>query len=110
MSIQTGYDEASFSSDVILKWGAICEHLAEDKGLLHPQMSWLAHICETYPQHREPIFDFLEHLLRNTATISEIENAIAISFLDWKQLQSYDLQRSSFSNVFRVVLSQHERG
>ena len=96
------YDEERFSYDVILNWADCCEYLFGDANLLHPQMTWLAYICETFPERRIEVLEFLNDLMCKPGVISEIRNAIAISFLDLEQLQAYDLDRSKFVHVFTI--------
>jgi len=82
------YTEQSFSADVIARFGHLSEYLAEDADLLHVQMSWLADICQRMPDHALSVLLFLEHTLRRNDAISEIENAVAISFLQWPDLEA----------------------
>jgi hypothetical protein len=56
----------------------------KNEGLLHPQMEHLGRLCEAHPEVAPEIFQFLEELLTGKVAISEIENAVAISFLDWQ--------------------------
>ena len=88
-----GYDEAAFSKDVISKWGDICGALIEDQRLLHPQMAHLARLCEARPEAASEIFLFLEDLLVRANVTSEIENAVAISLLDWEKVQRLGYSR-----------------
>src|SRR5262249_1582637 len=84
---QLGYDEVAFSRDVIARWGHMCNALMEDDGLLHAQMGHLGGLCEDQPEVAPEVFELLEGLLVRKDTISEIENAVAISFLDWERVQ-----------------------
>jgi hypothetical protein len=53
-------------------------------------MGHLARLCEDHPEVALDVFEFLEGLLVRKDTISEIENAVAISFLDWERVQRLD--------------------
>ena len=104
-----GYDEASFSDDVIARWGMLSEELIEDAGLLHPQMATLGHLFVEFPNARTDILAFLSEVLSKRNSISEIENAVAISFIEWPELRALSDQQNVPSNVIDVVRTRWER-
>jgi hypothetical protein len=81
------YTEAEFSRDVISRWGHIDDCLIDDARSLHMQMAHLGRVCKYNPEIAPEIFEFLEGLLGRNDAISEIENAVAISFLDWPEVE-----------------------
>jgi len=87
------YDEEAFSEEVISRWGEMIPCLKEDPNLLHVQMGYLAHgVRESFSSGDlklgRDILAFLESLLSRHDTIGEIENAIAISFLELTEFES----------------------
>jgi len=106
---QFGYDEVAFSRDVIARWGHICGALIDDDGLLHPQMGHLGRLCEDHPEVAFDVFQFLEGLLVRKDTISEIENAVAISFLDWERAQRLGISAQLPANIADTIKQQWER-
>jgi hypothetical protein len=98
----SGYDEVAFSRDVIARWADVCHALIDDKGLLHPQMWHLGRMCEAHPEVAPEVFQFLEELLVRKDTICEIRNAVAISFLDWE-----DVQRLGFSERLPTNIAEN---
>ena len=109
MNVVPSYDENDFSKDVISRWGSLSEDLADDENLLHPQMAALGRLCLGTPQVCEDILGFLESILARKDAISEIENAIAISFLQWPELKSANADAAVAPTVINVVRSQYER-
>jgi hypothetical protein len=91
MLVPSGYNAAEFSRDVISRWGHMDDSLVDDEELLHPQMGHLGRLCKHHPTIAPEVFDFLEGLLRRADVISEIENAVAISFLGWLEVQELGL-------------------
>jgi len=82
------YDSIEFSKDVIARWGHLSEDLLNDENLLHVQMGHLGRLCISEPSEAESILQFLEDAMARPDAISEIENAVAISFLDWAELSA----------------------
>src|SRR5688572_8968756 len=101
------YDASTFSEEVIRRWGTAVPGLSDDAGLLHCQMSELASAVRTSPAVRDEILGFLEQLLQRPDTVSEIENAIAISFLDLSEARQLDLDLPHC--IERVLTEQQER-
>ena len=109
MNVVPSYDENAFSKDVISRWGSLSEDLADDENLLHPQMAALARLCLHTPQICDDILRFLESILGRKDAISEIENAVAISFLQWPELKSVTSDDAIAPTVASVVRTQWER-
>ena len=106
------YDAAAFSEEVIRRWGASFPGLEHDAGLLHCQMFGLAvAIRESFSNDRadlrDAILGFIEHLLERNDADPEIENAVAISFLELAEAQSLGL--SLPPRVKLVLVDQQAR-
>ncbi len=108
------YDEKAFSRDVITKWGGDNDCLVDDENLLHVQMAHLGRtIAESFEKGdgkvgRE-IFEFLDSLLTRKDVISEIENAIAISFLDYSEFEELGILDQVPSSILQIAREQQER-
>ncbi len=109
MNLAPGYNENSFSEDVIFRWGSQLDDLSDDANLLHPQMAALGRLCLSSPEVCGDILSFLEELLDRNDVISEIENAVAISFLQWPEMESTSVNASVAPRVANVVRTQWER-
>jgi hypothetical protein len=105
----TGYDEAAFSRDVIARWGHIDDALIDDERLLHVQMAHLGRVSRTSAKAASEIFEFLEGLLARKDAISEIENAVAISFLDWSEIEELGLASQLPPKLRQTIQNQWER-
>jgi len=108
------YDEKAFSKDVIARWGDINDYLIDDENLLHLQMAHLGRtIAESFEKSDgkvgEEIFQFLESVLARKDAISEIENAIAISFLDYSELEALGIVNQAPSTILQIAKEQKER-
>jgi hypothetical protein len=104
-----GYDEAAFSRDVIARWADICDALIDDEGLLHQQMGHIGRLCKAHPEVAPQVFRFLEALLARNDAISEIKNAVAISFLDWEDVQRLGFSEQLPANVEEIIKEQWKR-
>ena len=100
------YDEKDFSKDAISSWGEYAEDLIEDEGLLHVQMGHLARLCKNDTKKADVIFKFLENLLEREDTVSEIENAVAISFLTDSEIQEFE-NKLRVPNKIREVIREY---
>ena len=109
MKPATTYDERAFSADVISRWGELSDDLEYDKNLLHPQMGALGRLCVESPRACNEILSFLESILAREDAISEIENAIAISFIRWPDLRKAVGETKIAPEVFNVVRTQWEQ-
>ena len=103
------YDEKAFSNDVVARWGHLSVGLTDDAGLLHLQMGDLAALCLSCPDICNEVLGFLSEVLARTDAISEIENAVAISFIEWPQLIALAEVHTVPSNVGEIVRRQWER-
>jgi len=102
------YGNKEFSDDVILKFGHLSEWLAQDPDLLHVQMSYLAKICLEQGNHALEVLTFLEDALGRGDAISEIENAVAVSFLQWPDVERLKKRMPVPASVERIVRAQWE--
>jgi len=107
--VPSGYNEAQFSKDVISRWGHIDDCLIDDEGLLHVQMAHLGRVCKNNPKIAPEIFEFLEALLHRNDAISEIENAVAISFLDWPEVRECGFQDKLPPTLKQTIEEQWKR-
>ena len=104
------YDDKSFSADVIQHWGTLSEELVDHDGLLHPQMAALGRLCLNRTEACHSVFAFLSRVLQKEDTVDEIENAVAISFLEWPALEELGQFAPLPDNIAEVVRKQWERG
>jgi len=104
-----GYDEVAFSRDVIARWADICDALIDDEGLLHQQMWHIGRLCEAHPEVAPEVFQFLEALVARNDAISEIRNAVAISFLDWQEVQRLGFSERLPANIAEIIKEQWMR-
>src|SRR5262245_3331064 len=87
----SGYGNAEFSRDVIEAFVEIREELSDNADLLYPQMGTLAGAVRQALEAGDielplRICRFLDAALRHTAASSEIENAVALSFVEAQEL------------------------
>lgn len=81
------YDERAFSRDAIREFPELAAELKAEENLLHVQVAVLGRAAQEEivgnTLHLAPkIFAFLERALTQPRAISEIANAIAISFVE----------------------------
>ncbi|MFN6115056.1 MAG: hypothetical protein ACK46C_04165 [Flavobacteriales bacterium] len=100
------YDERAFSADVIARWGDLQPWLKDDADLLHAQMGHLADQSREYPEKADEIFRFLVEVMQRQDTIAEIENAVAISFLEWPEVQELAKALTLPQSVLDVIKEQ----
>ena len=113
-----GYGSKQFSDDAIESLPELREDLEYERDLLHPQISILAstlrHAVDAgdsaLPQK---ICTFLERALSKQGAVAEIENAIAISFVQPFELRKTPtgrfVLRTMPASVRRIILDQEER-
>ena len=118
-SLYGTYGNAEFSRDVIERFPELRDDLEFDADLLHPQMGTLAaavlHAIEKgdalLPQK---ICAFLDEALGKPYAIAEIENAVAISFVEPLQLRKSSagrlLLRTMPDRVRKIIIEQEDRG
>ena len=110
MSFTLGYDEGAFSRDVVARWGSMCADLEEDENLLHLQMADLGRLCLSHGHLAQDIIRFLADVVCRRDAISEIENAVAISFLEWPDLERIGSNIDVPKTIARIVRDQWKRG
>lgn len=103
-----GYDERSFSAEVIERFGTVEPDLVDDKEFLHCQMATLADLVRQDSERATAVLSFLEEVLSRRDAISEIENAVAISFLDWRVFQAREDWVKAAPRASAVVRRQWE--
>jgi|SRR6516164_147496 len=104
-----GYDEVAFGRDVIARWADICVALIDNKGLLHHQMGHIGRLCEAHPEVAPEVFQFLEALVAKNDAVSEIRNAVAVSFLDWQDVQRLGFSERLPANIAEIIKEQWMR-
>ena len=110
---------AEFSADAISRFPELSADLEEDANLLHVQMGTLAGAVRTSLAKGDSklslaICAFLAEILGNARAISEIENAVAISFVEAKEFRATSAGINVLSRmpdtVRDVLLAQEARG
>ena len=104
------YGEKEFSDEIISRWGDLSEDLQEDAELLHVQMAHLGRLCNAHPEISTQVFEFLDQTVSRLEAISEIENAVAISFLEWPELEGFGKEVTIPVSIKKIVKEQWERG
>ena len=116
--VQT-YGNAEFSRDAMRLFEGLRDELADNADLLHPQMGTLAGAVRRSVESGDiglslRICEFLGAVLANPKAISEIENAVAISFVEAHELRATDVGRMLLERmpdrVRSVLLEQERRG
>src|SRR5690606_18839002 len=102
------YGEREFSRDVIVRFGAWAPDLVEHADMRHTQMSFLAEMVRESKSCKDEILGFIEALLERKDLISEIENAVAISFLELAELPELGLEGNIPPRLLRVIEEQYE--
>jgi hypothetical protein len=92
------YDERAFSRDAIRELPELATELRTEENLLHVQIAILGQVAReelarNTLQLAPKIFAFLEQALSQPRAISEVANAIAISFVGLAELQQTDAGR-----------------
>ena len=113
------YGNAQFSADVISRFPELAADLQEDAELLHVQMGTIAGAIRLALKRGDTqlpleVCAFLDEVLKNPRSISEIENAVAISFVEAKEFRASSaglqvLERMP-TTVRDVLLAQEARG
>ena len=113
------YGNAQFSADAISRFPSLKADLEEDAELLHVQMGTLAGavrvaLARGETKHPLEICAFLDEALKNPRAISEIENAVAISFVEAKEFRlskaGQEVLLGMPVSVRDVLLAQEARG
>lgn len=112
------YGNAEFSREVIDRFPILRNDLEFDVDLLHPQMGTLAALIRQSMELGDThlpmqILAFLDEVLRKPNAIAEIENAVAISFIEARELRRTStgeaILRMMPASVRRVLLEQENR-
>ena len=87
------YDGAALGHDAVQRFPKLQRNLEEADGLIHLIMSALAGaareaLASETPAAANDVFDFVAEALANPRASSEIENAVAISFIEARELRS----------------------
>jgi hypothetical protein len=110
------YGNAQFSADAIARFPKLSTDLEEDAELLHVQMGTLAgairdSLATGDAEFPIAICAFLAEVLQNPRAISEIENAVALSFVEAREFRAYPAGievLAQMPEVVRVVLLDQE--
>ncbi len=92
------YDERAFSRDVIRELPELADELKSEENLLHVQVGILGRVTRDEIERENlvlapRIFAFLEQALAQPRAVSEIANAIVISFVERDELRRTDAGR-----------------
>jgi len=113
------YGNAQFSTDAIARFPKLSADLAQDAELLHVQMGTLAGAIRDSLANEDAEFPlaicaFLAEVLENPRAISEIENAVAISFVEAREFRASPAGIEVLAQMPKVVrgvlLDQEARG
>jgi hypothetical protein len=113
------YGNEQFSRDAIARFPNLRSELAFDADLLHVQIGTLAHALRRAVESGDTRFPleicvFLDETLRKPKVISEIENAVAISFVEAYELRATPtgmaVLRMMPTSVRTILLEQEKRG
>jgi hypothetical protein len=113
------YGNAQFSADAIARFPKLSADLEENAELLHVQMGTLAGAIRDSLMNGDTEFPlaicaFLDEVLQNPRAISEIENAVAISFVEASEFRTsvagIDVLSQMPKSVRGVLLDQEARG
>jgi hypothetical protein len=110
------YDAGQFSRDVIASFPELRAELVQNAGLLHVQMGTLATAVRKGIASGDLVLAlqvcvFLDTLLANPRAHAEIENAVAISFLEAVELRNTTAGRSFLDQLparIREILREQE--
>jgi hypothetical protein len=105
------YDERAFTEEAIRRWGNLIPMLRDER--VHFQMGCLANevkrsFSSGNPKLGREILAFVEDALVR-ASVSEIENAVAISFLEPSDIEALGIAEYLPENVRRVLDEQQRR-
>jgi hypothetical protein len=109
MNIQICYDEKEFIKDAFRLWGSNLPELSEPNEGIHYYMTILAEGIRSKEIGAIEVFDILDSILQKDMVISEIENAVAISFLEYSELANLSLLNSTPDSVINILRKQHEQ-
>ena len=111
------YGNAEFSRDVLAAFPSLRSDLLDNANLLHPQMGTLgsavrASLADGDAGSALRICEFLEDVLGKPNAISEMENAVALSFVAMCELRASNAGRELLQGLparVRTILLAQER-
>lgn len=113
------YGAAQFSADAISRFPTLGSDLREDAELLHVQMGTLAEAVRAAlrlgdSQLPSEVCEFLAWVLNQPHAVSEIENAVAISFVEAEEFRAskvgLEVLARMPATVRGVLVAQEARG
>ena len=105
ITVADTFDESAFSDEAIAIFGSRLPILAENKGLLHVQIGDLASAIRGQKLPAKEVIEFLENCLTKKDASSEIENALATSFLTLDEAKDMKLP----ARIRAILEEQAER-
>ena len=69
----------------------------------------IGRLCEAHPEVAPEVFQFLEALVAKNDAVSEIRNAVAVSFLDWQDVQRLGFSERLPANIAEIIKEQWMR-
>lgn len=103
------YGTVEFSEEVISKFGSYLPELEDDAEMLHTQMGYLADGIRNKLECTNEVLGFLEGLLHRNDAYLEIENAIAISFIEMSEPSYLGLEENIPLAVLNLLEEQQQR-
>jgi len=108
------HDAVSFSRDAMARFPSLSEELRDSENQLHLQMAMLARaVYEALrlnkPEIARDVFGFVEQALSQPRAISEIANAVALSFVELSELLRTDQGRRAWDQMperLKAVIQQ----
>jgi hypothetical protein len=103
------YGEKEFSTDVIEQFSGLIMELSEEPDMLHTQMGLLADAIRKNMSCTEAILNFIESILKRSDAILEIENAVAITFLELDELSKLVQETKIPPTILKILKEQQQR-
>ncbi|ESP94649.1 MULTISPECIES: hypothetical protein [Pseudoalteromonas] len=108
MGQQQVYGANAFCKDAISNWSVVEPELLEWQDEVHNCLAILADGLRNQTISATEVFCFLESVLSLTDVCPEIENAIAISFIEYSELETLGLSTKVTPSVKDVLKKQYE--
>ena len=109
MTNQLRYDEKRFCKEVASRWSSSESELLEWQEEVHNVTAILADGVRTQSISSIEVFEFIEAILINQDYASEIENALAISFIEFQELEELGLKDIDSPLLIDIMKKQYER-
>ncbi|MBQ4834886.1 MULTISPECIES: hypothetical protein [Pseudoalteromonas] len=109
MGQQQVYGANAFCKDAISNWSVVEPELPEWQDEVHNCMAILADGLRNQTISATEVFCFLESVLSRTDVCPEVENAIAISFIEYNEFETLGLSTKATPLVEDVLKKQYER-